>query len=74
LRRIIRRNKGGATMRTETILKLGHIAGALLMAAGVTSCTMRAGPMALLFIAGGLLYAGCRLAAWLRRKDEPAGS
>ena len=59
-------------MRTETMLKLGQVAGALLLAAGVTSCSMRAGPMAWLFILGGLTYGGCRLAAWLRRKDEPS--
>ncbi len=59
-------------MRTETILKLGQIAGALFMAGGVASCTMREGPMTLLFIIGGALYGGCRLAVWLRRRDEPA--
>jgi hypothetical protein len=59
-------------MRTETYLKLGQVAGALLMAAGVTSCSLHGDSTALLFILGGGLYAGCRLAAWLRRREEPA--
>lgn len=59
-------------MRTETYLKLGQIAGALLLAAGVASCTLREGPMTLFFLIGGLLYAGCRLAVWLRRRDDGA--
>jgi hypothetical protein len=53
------------------MLKVGQIAGVLLLAAGVASCQLRAEPgtMSLLFIFGGALYAGCRLASWLRRKD-----
>ncbi len=56
-------------MTTERLLKLGQIAGALLLAAGVASCQMRSDPqaMSLLFIAGALLYGGCRLTAWLRK-------
>ena len=57
-------------MSTSTLLKLGQVAGVLLLAAGVASCQMatdggRGTP--LLFLAGGLLYGGCRLWAWLRR-------
>jgi hypothetical protein len=58
-------------MTTNRMLKLGQIAGALLLAAGVASCQMRSDPrtMSLLFIVGAMLYAGCRLTAWLRRND-----
>ena len=54
-------------MTITTALKLGQIAGALLLAAGVASCTMKRSDFAILFIAGAALYGGCRLAAWLRR-------
>ena len=56
-------------MRTATWLKLGQIAGALLMAAGVAACTLRSDAMPGLFILGVALYGGCRLAAWLRKRD-----
>jgi hypothetical protein len=52
-----------------TALKLGQLAGALMLAAGVTACTLRSSSMALWFIAGGLVYGGCRIAAWLRSKQ-----
>lgn len=56
-------------MSTNTALKLGQVAGALLMSAGVAACALdniEASPM--LFLLGGVLYGGCRLAAWLRAK------
>lgn len=58
-------------MRTQTWLKLAQIAGALLMAAGVTGC-MLSEPgtersTAWLFIVGAMLYGGGRIAAWLKR-------
>ena len=57
-------------MKSEQMLKLGQIAGALLMAAGVTSCQLHYDPRATswLFIAGAALYGACRLAAWLDAK------
>lgn len=58
-------------MRTETALKLGQVAGVLLLGAGVAAHLLRAEgrTMSLLLLAGLALYGGCRLAAWLRRKD-----
>ena len=57
-------------MTIETMLKLGQIAGALLMAAGVAACVMKEIQNTPgLMLAGGVLYGGCRLAAWLRKKD-----
>lgn len=59
-------------MRVETALKLAQVAGALIMAAGVASCI--AGDPAAdrstawLFIVGGVLYGGSRMAAWLRAR------
>jgi hypothetical protein len=56
-------------MSKELIFKLGQIAGACFMVAGVASCQMRSNvnyPM--LFLIGGLLYGGCRMAAWLAPK------
>ncbi len=58
----------------ETLLKLGQVTGAWLLVAGVASCTMKSGPMALLFIAGAVLLGVCRLAILLRRKDEHPGT
>lgn len=58
-------------MRTQTWFKLAQIAGALLMAAGVTSCMLSETgtdrSTAWLFIAGGLVYGVGRMALWLRR-------
>jgi len=51
-----------------TALKLGQIAGVLLLAAGVTSCTLTHSGFTAFFLIGGLLYGGCRMAAWLREK------
>lgn len=56
-------------MRTETVLKLGQLAGALLMSAGVASCIM-SNPnttFAACMFGGMVLYAICRLADWFRR-------
>ena len=56
-------------MRTETMLKLGQILGFLLMAAGVAVYVMndRQGFSELMAI-GLLVFAVCRLTAWLREK------
>lgn len=56
-------------MRIETALKLGQVAGALLMSAGVTSCIMsKPNPtFAACMLGGALLYAACRLTDWFRR-------
>jgi hypothetical protein len=53
-------------MTSSTAFKLGQIAGALLMAAGVAAWQLRADHVSLYFILGAALYAGCRLAAWLK--------
>ena len=52
----------------QTTMKLGQIAGALLMAAGVTSCITNPEPMSgsWLLLGGGALYGACRLLAWLK--------
>lgn len=51
----------------EFALKIGQIAGALIMAAGVTSCIVDPEPMdsAWLLLGGAALYGACRLVAWL---------
>ncbi len=58
-------------MTTSRTLKLGQVAGALLMAAGVTGCILHSDirSVSWLFILGGGLYGGCRLAAWLKKPD-----
>ena len=56
-------------MTRRTRLKLGQIAGVLLLAAGVASCSLKSSSFTILFILGGALYGGCRLAAWLRKKE-----
>lgn len=53
-------------MSKELIFKLGQIVGVCLLIAGVASCQMRSEvnyPM--LFLLGGLIYGGFRMAAWL---------
>ena len=56
-------------MDKKMMFKLGQVAGALFMAAGVAACQMREhGAMPTLFLIGGLLYGGCRLTAWLTDK------
>ena len=54
----------------QTYLKLGQIAGALLMAAGVTGCIVNTRDVAWMgYWWGGIaLYAICRLWAWLAAK------
>ena len=54
-------------MTLNTVLKLGQVVGALLLAAGVASCSMKSAGFAGFFIAGAVVYGGCRLALWLRR-------
>jgi hypothetical protein len=58
-------------MTSVLLLKLGQVAGALLLAAGVASCSMAAEGRTtpLLFIAGAVVYGGCRLAAWLMKRE-----
>lgn len=54
-------------MNFTLAMKLGQIAGAALMAAGVASCQMKHIEYSpALFLLGGLLYGGCRIAAWLK--------
>lgn len=56
-------------MSKELIFKLLQIVGACLLIAGVASCQMRSDvnyPM--LFLLGGLIYGGARMAAWLTPK------
>lgn len=56
-------------MRIETYLKIGQIVGVLFMAAGVAACQMdKIESTPTFFMVGGLLYAVCRLAGWLRAK------
>lgn len=52
-------------MKKETAFKLMQIAGALFLAAGVTSCSMGGSQMSILFIVGGLLYGSGRMSGWL---------
>jgi len=53
-------------MKKSLVFKLGQIAGAMFMIAGVASCQMGSiekTPM--LMLVGVILYGGCRMAAWL---------
>lgn len=52
------------------IWKLGQVAGALLMAAGVGMFIMRSGNFAQALLWGGVLYAICRLVPWLKGKNN----
>lgn len=52
-------------MSKSTWFKVAQVAGALLMAAGVTSCQLRADQYtSILFLIGAVLYGGGRMAAW----------
>lgn len=54
-------------MNFTTLMKLGQIAGALIMAAGVASCQMKHIEYSPgLLMVGLALYGGCRIAAWLK--------
>lgn len=55
-------------MNLTLALKLGQVAGALFLAAGVASCSLKSDP-GWLFLIGTFLYAGCRLAVWLGKKE-----
>lgn len=56
-------------MTKGTLFKLGQIAGACFMIAGVASCQMgHIENTAVLMLLGTLLYGGCRMAAWLTDK------
>lgn len=51
------------------MLKLGQIAGAVFMIAGVASCQMgKIETTPFLMLAGGVIYGGCRMTQWLRKK------
>lgn len=57
-------------MNTTTALKLGQVAGVLLMGAGVAAHLLPADNPRVasqLLLAGAVAYAGCRLATWLRK-------
>ncbi len=47
-------------------LKIGQVLGVLLMAAGVACVLLGVVGGGAAFVLGGLVYAGCRLTAWLR--------
>lgn len=52
------------------LLKVGQVVGVLVMAAGVAACQMGSiENTPILMIIGGLLYGGCRLAAWFSSKN-----
>lgn len=56
-------------MTQQTALKLGQVAGALVMSAGVAACVQKQIEYSPgLFLLGGLIYGGCRLAAWMLKK------
>lgn len=60
--------------KKSTALKLGQVAGVLLMAAGVMAFQLRADDawlraMPILFLLGIILFGGCRLFAWLTKDD-----
>lgn len=56
-------------MTKELFFKLGQIAGACFMIAGVASCQMGSiENTPSLMLIGMVLYGGCRLAAWLSPK------
>jgi hypothetical protein len=59
-------------MNKELIFKLGQIAGACLLIAGVAACSMgniESTPR--LMLLGGVIYGGFRMAAWLSPKQKP---
>jgi hypothetical protein len=56
----------GESMNKELALKLGQIVGVCFLIAGVAACNMdRIESTPLLMLVGGVIYGGCRLAAWL---------
>lgn len=56
-------------MKLSTGLKLGQVAGVLLLCWWFAAYLLTKAPNALLFLAGAGLYGGCRLAAWLKKPD-----
>lgn len=52
------------------LLKLGQIAGVLLMAAGIAAHVMRADAMLMptLIVLGLIIFVACRLVSWLAGK------
>jgi hypothetical protein len=58
-------------MSKELLLKLGQIVGVCFLIAGVASCQMNEIERTpILMLIGGLMYGGCRLAAWLAPKNK----
>jgi hypothetical protein len=58
-------------MSKELMFKIGQIAGACFMIAGVASCQMNhIESTPLLMLIGGILYGGSRMAAWLMPKNK----
>lgn len=56
-------------MSRHTAYKIGQLLGAVAMIAGVTACMQRELDVSSrAWLVGGLLYGGCRLAAWF---DKP---
>jgi hypothetical protein len=56
-------------MSQQTAFKVCQVLGALFMAAGVTSCQLRADQYtSVLFLAGAVLFSVGRLAAWFNRR------
>lgn len=56
-------------MDKQLMFKLGQIGGACFLIAGVAACNMnKIENTPFLMLIGGLLYGGCRMAAWLTAK------
>lgn len=56
-------------MSKELFFKIGQIVGACFLIAGVASCQMRSEVnYPFLFLLGGVIYGGSRMAAWLTAK------
>lgn len=54
-------------MNFTLAMKLGQILGVLLMAASVAACQMKHIEYSPgLLMLGGIIFAGCKLAAWLK--------
>ena len=56
-------------MTSTTMLKLGQIAGAVFMIAGVAACQMgKIQSTPFLMLAGGVIYGGCCMTQWMLNK------
>lgn len=56
-------------MKPGTALKLGQIAGVLVLCIWAIAYAATKNPNTLLLLLGAGIYAGCRLALWLRKSD-----